>query len=369
MKIDAIVVDANLIVKKYNTFISGLSKVIQVKDFFNIELCLPKVVYDECLGNYNNDIKECDALLIDAVNKYQKTLIDIYRTKVDIEKIMNDFKGKGVFFDIKLNKFIEDNNVKIIDYPEVSHSEVVSSIYEGKVPFGNKNSEQGYKDFLIICSIREYQRKNKKGDVILYTNNIKDFSGGMSGDVNVINMTDEGDSKIYVVSDVKKIIDLITNSMKKTDFNDVFSSFDDFNDTLGKAIVSNVMFFDTLYGSIYFEAINVRDSVFSTSDVVVEINNEFLTLRGRCKIYFRCDFKMNSFEYDAIDSDFIFHEVMTKALKSSGSLEKEFWEYTFFDYTCSKTVEFEYVDFEYKPEKYKNEIKLDDAMLSINNID
>ena len=58
MKINHIVLDANILIKNYNFDSEDLIQLIKMKDFFGAKLCLPRVVYDECVGNYEQDINE-----------------------------------------------------------------------------------------------------------------------------------------------------------------------------------------------------------------------------------------------------------------------------------------------------------------------
>ncbi|EJB8544231.1 DUF4935 domain-containing protein, partial [Vibrio parahaemolyticus] len=131
MKIKHIILDANILIKNYNFDSEDLVQLIKMKDFFGAKLCLPRVVYDECIGNYSKDINECHNSLKSSFLKYRNVLVDIKKTKFDSEIILSSLSGMSVYYKATLDQFISNNSIDIIEYPNISHQKVVNKIYKG----------------------------------------------------------------------------------------------------------------------------------------------------------------------------------------------------------------------------------------------
>jgi hypothetical protein len=130
-------------------------------------LYIPQIVLDELIYNFKEK-------LIDMNNKYNSLQKDFIKTtgKKDfnygfyIESMTNEYKTK-------VDKFINDYNVKVIEYPKISLRDITIRDLEKKKPF--KQNGSGYRDFIIWECLKS-EVKSWRGDTVVFiSNNSRDF--------------------------------------------------------------------------------------------------------------------------------------------------------------------------------------------------
>lgn len=167
------VLDANVIIADFR-FNSTDSKILlEASKKRNIDLYVPEIVIDEVFNKF-------EERLIEAKSKTDKELSVIRKiTDVEIENEINkDFIEEKVS---EYKKYIYDlfrrNNIKILEYPNVSHKEIVYKAIKKIKPF-NVN-EKGYRDALIWKNIKSLipttGANAANPDVVFITSNKKDF--------------------------------------------------------------------------------------------------------------------------------------------------------------------------------------------------
>jgi hypothetical protein len=354
MNIKHIIIDANILIKKYNFDSAELIKLVKLKDYFDLNLHLPKVVYDECIGNYKEDADECYVSLSKSLRKFQTILVNIEKTKFDSDGLLKSLQSLSIYYQPKLDSFLSKNNINILPYPNVKHEEVVKKIYDKTLPFGHsKCSEKGYKDYLIVKTIEEFNSYSDdvEGAVVVYTNNISDFVKGNSKDLknrllpvdNEINLPG-----VYVTSSLDSIIDKLMEDFSTTILS-VKDNYESMSDEIGNAIVGNILLSEELYGSALFEPDEIKNKLFSLSNIVVEKSDDgtFLEMRGKIKVQFDCNFTVSSFGDEYENECFIFYEKIKAVIKSKGYEGEEFWEIKFSDFQYCRVFNFSYTDFEF----------------------
>ena len=370
MNIKHIVLDANILVKNYNFNSEDLVQLIKLKDFFGAKLYLPKVVKDECIGNYENEAKELRFSIKSHFSKYKKILVDIEKTKFDEGLLIDSLSHLSEYYKPRLEQFIINNNIDILDYPSISHEHIVERIYAGKIPFGkDKCSEKGYKDYLILCTIKELESNIPEDEYILiYTKNLNDFVNGnaQKGKNEIISIDHECETdRVRITASVSAILNYFSKNIKLKENADLISDHQKFGDLVGNTILANSIIEEEVYGLFGFEPTNIKNEIFTLKSVNVSFNDKlsFLEVTGECKIQFLCNFKMNPFLYEDMNKTFVFYEKVDAILKEKNYKEDEFWEVSFYDFSYCQEFEFNYTDFSFNKEKGLD--NLDDYSLMI----
>lgn len=345
MQLETIVLDTNILTKDYNLRSNDLNQVIRIKDFLSVELCIPEVVYDECIYRYNNDIDDkLEAVLGDFIN-IEKMSLDIRKNKFNKEIISNNISLRKEQYKRRLDSYIAENKITILKYPVTSHKLIVKRMYDGIIPFKKqKNIEIGYKDFLIVESIRKYLRKKNK-EVILFTRNIKDFTENKHEKNKLEKISSKYKIKNVYVTDKISIIyqDLFKSNLKEN--SDKYKKYNNkLISLIESAVNDNILLKDDIFGSIFFDP-NINNLLVSISDFTIDENTEDKTLEIRCSctIQFKCNFSIDSLMFEVFDENFIFYNKI-KALTK----DKEYWEYNFSDFHYFQEFNFEYLDFSFK---------------------
>ncbi|WP_025523565.1 PIN domain-containing protein [Vibrio parahaemolyticus] len=368
MKIKHIILDANILIKNYNFDSEDLVQLIKMKDFFGAKLCLPRVVYDECIGNYSKDINECHNSLKSSFLKYRNVLVDIKKTKFDSETILSSLSGMSVYYKTTLDQFISNNSIDIIEYPNVSHQKVVNKIYKGTLPFGkDRCSEKGYKDYLILCSIKEYMEKIPSDEsVIIYTKNLSDFLKGDAKKIKdkILHIERECElENVYVTSKVDLMLSEFSKTLKLRDRSGLVKDHKELADLIGDKILAEAIINNDVYGDVFFQPQNIRKKISTLSGISVSVDEdvEFLELTGKCKIQFLCDFELNSFFGIHDNEEFVFYDKVVNFIKTKGYSEDVDWEFSFSDFSYCRTFDFTYTDYNFTKAKELN--NLDDGMI------
>lgn len=341
-----------------------------MKDFFGAKLCLPKVVYDECIGNYSKDINECHNLLKSSFLRYRNVLVDIKKTKFETESILASLSEMSVYYKMALDLFISNNSIELIDYPSISHQDVVNKIYKRTLPFGkDKCSEKGYKDYLILCSIKDYKEKIPSDEsVIIYTKNLSDFLNGDAKNIKdrMLHIERECElENVYVTSKVDLMLSEFSKTLKLKDRTSLIKDHQKLADLIGDAILGESIINDEIYGDSFFQPQNIRKKISTLSGCSVNVDEdaEFLELTGKCKIQFLCDFELNSFFDVHHNKEFVFYDKVASFIKKKNYSEDDVWDFEFSDFSYCRTFDFTYTDYDFKKDKELND--LSDGLIMI----
>ncbi|PIJ41723.1 PIN domain-containing protein, partial [Tatumella sp. OPLPL6] len=134
LNIKRIIIDSNILIRDPKLTSANIKMLVKIKDFYNIKLYIPDLVIDECLENYKKKTSE-------AIRDYEKALTAMQRLVMDLDK--SELKNELFVtcendlirqYEIRLNRFIKNNEVEKIPYPTIAHKEVVKAIYECNLP-------------------------------------------------------------------------------------------------------------------------------------------------------------------------------------------------------------------------------------------
>jgi len=129
-------------------------------------LIISKLVIQEAENIRQRELSEALHDIKCSINKMQKLNANI---------LSYDAEGLGVNdYDLTLLIQSRADNLEIIGYDDIPHSEVVIRALNNKKPF--MEGEKGYRDTLIWLSLIDYIVKNNESeDVIFITQNKSDF--------------------------------------------------------------------------------------------------------------------------------------------------------------------------------------------------
>ncbi|MGX9987227.1 PIN domain-containing protein [Soonwooa purpurea] len=170
-----VVIDSNIIISDFWMESIPSKMLLENSKNSQIDLYIPKVVLDEVCNKYNERIKSNLSNISREVKSFeklskQKTAISISKETED--KIFEDYKAY-------LSKTINENNIKILEYPNTSHEYLAKKAMLKKKPF-NEN-EKGYRDNLIWENIKSLISNEDieipaTPELIFITKNHKDFT-------------------------------------------------------------------------------------------------------------------------------------------------------------------------------------------------
>ncbi|HDS1201207.1 TPA: DUF4935 domain-containing protein [Shewanella algae] len=353
-----IVIDTNILFNDFDLTGVDLKKLIKFSSIYKINLCFPQVVIDELIGQYSKKFDDEADSLTKSFNALQKTLLTKKVNYFNIDETTKSLRKRKGQYETHLYEFIEKHRITVLPYPKVGHSEIVKRMYLKKHPFTNDKIEIGYKDYLIALSA--IKKQSKRNQVILYTKNLKDFcelSNKNSKELEPFHSDFETIS-CFATDNLSVILqnlrDQQARRIKKLSLEPekIYSLFERF----GREIVTNILFTDDAFGDMTFE-VEIIENTFISKPVEfsVDIDKEWdlFHLKGIVEISFSCNFELNNYSFEMLDKDFVFYDLVVKALKSKGIAlnSEEDWSYKFYDFNYHKKFDISYEIFDYqKPE-------------------
>lgn len=367
MKIKNIIVDSNFLIKDYNLNSRGTILLIKLKDYHKINLLIPHVVYDECIGNYKKEASKAHADISSSLDKYRKILIEIEKTKIDQDKLMEGLSHLSNFYKPHLDRFIENNKIEKIPYPSISHEHVVKKMYQGELPFKQDKTEVGYKDYLIITSIKEHIDQN---DVtVILSKNLKDFCNADEKNKSnqLIPLSKNLDAaNIYLMEDITQLSDILSTqlSLEHTESPWERQEIEEFL----KSTIDDSMYSSEIYGDFLLLDVNTQKIIVSISSLQAQqsdIQDGYVEITGKVKIQMDCSFEVNQFSYSLIDKNFVFYDVIVEGMRKFKYEENDenFWEIKFNNHNYCREFDFNITDFDYKKGK-----TIKDAFLTLSSV-
>lgn len=339
-----LVLDTNILYKDYDFRSNDLRKLIKLCSLYQVKVCIPQIVIDECLGQYRKEFKKALDSFNTSCNNISRILGDKYINKFPVEDFKKFVTQRESLYPAAFKKFIEDKSIEVMPYCDISHQDIVNRMYNSKHPFPDKDMEVGYKDYLIVKSVLEHIKDN---DAIIYTKNIKDFSKDLNDkEINKLH-PDYDAANCLVSSSLPSII------QKLYDGNTSFRAYkldnkelEDFIDKITASMIDDILFKHDLYGELSFEPEIYRDTIYSqlVNDPTIEHDDDLntFTISGKIKIQFYCKFQMNNYEFDLYDDEFYFHKLVSDLINKKDRKPDSEWQYIFHDVFYSGIFEFNY---------------------------
>lgn len=362
-KFNSVVLDANIIASSTSLSSPQINYILKVSHYLGIKIYIPKVVYDECLAFRKREIINEVANINSAISRYNKKVPNSKRCYLS-----PDFLSKKTDIALEvykkiLNRFLKENRISIIKYPKTPHEEIVERIYSREIPFIHSESEKGYKDFLIIESIKQEIGPKTDGDVLFITENIQDFCGKNPKPCNEESIFNgnkaEAGEKIYdlaksfnfknifVARNINVAINRTLSSPEDIDFKRLFL---DKSENIGRnmlqsAIISRDIFGDPLFSIGDHNNGKIKNLCVTFESISTSKDDEYLEINGIINIVFDCDFHIDASEFCLLDNSFVFKDEISKLLNLGDYFdEPDFWKFDAHDMHYSKKFRFAYVN-------------------------
>lgn len=197
-----IVLDTNVLHNDCNLTGTRLTLLTESAQKLNHQICVPIVVVDELVHQYQTEIQD----KADAYNKALKSLshmrTPLAYAKLDVQKEKDTYKEW-------MKQELASKNVRDLPYPSTKHDFLVSKELRQLKPF--LNSEKGYRDALIWESVKECKKKIGAEPLIFVSENTKDFANKSKNNFHdnlIAELNDEGKDThtIRYVSEPDKFI-------------------------------------------------------------------------------------------------------------------------------------------------------------------
>lgn len=134
--------------------------------FLQIRVVIPEIVLDETKGKYREKLKQ----KADSFKKNHKELSKLTELP-DFNISLDDLVEEYIVW---LDELVENNNIAILEYPNISIKEIVETSYQKQKPF--KASGEGHKDYVIWETIKqEIEGTTEDSTYYFLTNNTDDF--------------------------------------------------------------------------------------------------------------------------------------------------------------------------------------------------
>ncbi|WP_073586679.1 PIN domain-containing protein [Vibrio quintilis] len=350
MMIKNLILDTNILHKDYDFRSKDLRKIIKICSLYKVNVCIPQIVIDECLGQYRKAFKTAIGNLETSKRDITRLLNDRYINNFPFDKLIKVVSTREEYYSKVLSDFINDKSIDVIPYCKISHQDVVNKMYDAKYPFINKDMERGYKDFLLTMSVLEHVNGNES---VIYTKNVKDYTNKINKDSISSIHADYESENCFVSESLPSIIQKLHeghSSFKSLKIDS--SDLDTFFDEMVVNIIDGILYKDELYGELWFEPEVNKGSIYSQivdePTIEQDIDWQQFTVSGKVKIQFTCKFSMSNHEFEMLSEDFYFYEFISSAVKSKGHKLDDEWEYIFHDVKYISIFDFTYDLFEFE---------------------
>ncbi|MCC2970629.1 PIN domain-containing protein [Massilia sp. IC2-476] len=374
MSISHVIIDTNMLIKDARFSGRELTKLVKTRGLFGFRLCLPMVVYDELIGNFRREFNSKLSQLTKAIEDVNKFVAE--PAELNKKSIVKKIANSEVRYKTRLNDFIKKNEVIVLPYPTISHQAVVGRMYEATAPFGNeKNTEKGYKDFLILQSISDYfDSISSSVKAILLTANLQDFVGSAKNDKSGIVELEQSFGMHYVsaASSYTVLFQALSSDLAdKYKSTNIPQTRKEISEKLENAILSDFHGFeDEILGSflINVDIHNINCKVRECA-VVEDGDVGVMEISGIVEIEITCSFYMDDWRFaNFMDSDFIFSGSVNQFVERKGFSKRDEWENEFRDMQNHSEFMFNYIDFDYKSGALLKDLTFDPLLLSLSRI-
>ena len=274
---------------KFNNVYDRLKKFITYNTYNNFKIIIPQIVLDEMYKHYLEEYEKIQEKLENLDDKYNAIKSDLVKVGYDINIIRNRYSNVSEYEDylkLNFNKYIfqEKKYFEILPYP---NQDKFYSIIERAIPkkkpffFGGINnkkfSDAGFKDVVILESIKEKMKKEDSEYIIVTNDNI--FNG-----LEWNNEINERKGKAINAKNDTDIVDFICEEYSLKDLSEYleFSKTEYFSEkvskALGKSIVrmGNVKFEECEDNNIVIIKCKLEDR--NNINVILDETKEFINI-------------------------------------------------------------------------------------------
>lgn len=155
-----VVIDSNIIISQYALRNTAFKRFVKHFPEKNIDVYVSKVTVEEVIKNHRSDIQEATQAFRKArknLNKHLTKFVQFPDDRYAEMEHRNYIKY--------LKSILRDSNIRLLDYPNIGHEEIVKYSNTGRKPF--RGGDKGYKDFLIWNTIIELISGSSRKVVLL----------------------------------------------------------------------------------------------------------------------------------------------------------------------------------------------------------
>lgn len=170
----AVVVDTSVFVSDFNREGNDFVLLMRMAGPPRYQLVVPKVVFDELVNKYREEVSEKSASMLSSRSKFLRFV----RQPIPKDPPPRDYVGE---YRTTLTKALEEVDAEIPGYPKLSHQEVTARILARRKPSVSK--DEGYRDTLIWESILEVAAQRPVAFITLNKRDFADSQGGLHPDL------------------------------------------------------------------------------------------------------------------------------------------------------------------------------------------
>ncbi|WP_439852354.1 PIN domain-containing protein [Pseudomonas syringae] len=355
MKFHAVVIDANILIRDYLLRGNALQKIVKTKNLYGLEVCIPEVVRDECIGNFGKDIDIAGKDFISLSDRLDRLGLQGVLNKNTVAKQLDLSRQKYIR---RLDAFMTTNCVTLLPYPTVSHKHVVEKMYQRGKPFTDSGvREKGYKDYLIVASIREYFKRGNPDNILFLTDNVGDFAcaKALSKKENQLLPLDEQYClpDVYVARTATALFNALSVNLGQTCSGEAIKAF---NENLVRCVIQRCCDTDAELLFDFFTCfidVNIHQETICCevieSQVQIDNEAEIMEAKGIIKITFKCSFSVDNLDVQlkSVDNKFVFMGQIKERIFQERLPWRGEWSESFSNVEFSKEFLFEYIEFEY----------------------
>lgn len=274
---------------KFNNVYDRLKKFITYNTYNNFKIIIPQIVLDEMYKHYLEEYEKIQEKLENLDDKYNAIKSDLVKVGYDINIIRNRYSNVSEYEDylkLNFNKYIfqEKKYFEILPYPnQDKFYSIIERAIQKKKPFffgginNKKFSDAGFKDVVILESIKEKMKKEDSEYIIVTNDNI--FNG-----LEWNNEINERKGKAINAKNDTDIVDFICEEYSLKDLSEYleFSKTEYFSEkvskALGKSIVrmGNVKFEECEDNNIVIIKCKLEDR--NNINVILDETKEFINI-------------------------------------------------------------------------------------------
>ena len=274
---------------KFNNVYGRLKRFITYNGYNNFKIIIPQIVLDEIYKHYIEEYKNIQEKIDNLDDGYNSIKSDLVKVGYDINIIKNRYSNVKEYEDYlksNFNKYIsqEKGYMEILPYPsQDKFYSIIERAIQKKRPFffgginNKKFSDAGFKDVVILESIKEKMEKENSEYIIATNDNI--FNG--------LNWNDEIKERKGKATSAKSDTDIIDFICKECDLRDLseyieFSRTEYFSEkvsnALGKSIVriENAKFEECEDNNVVIIKCKLEDG--KNINVILDETKEFINI-------------------------------------------------------------------------------------------
>lgn len=165
-----VVLDTSVLYHDYKLSSASLQGLLRVATLGGAVVVLPRVAFDELLYQHAEAYEGTRKQLEDALKRFRHT---------STVKVPFSFPNPKRPYSDFLHRLLRQKGIKLLDYPRVTHQEMIRRFYDYRKPLGKHKDKRdkddaGYKDALIWESILDLLGAQFT-KIILVSGNVEDF--------------------------------------------------------------------------------------------------------------------------------------------------------------------------------------------------